>query len=467
MRKLIAILIAVPLFAAGFQLSGIGASGIQQAGANITGISDWTSIYYNPASCMNIKGNMLGVSPNTVVLQGMYVMNTGLIGYDGGYATTDTVVSNVKTFIIPSIGTIRALNDNTNIGFAAFSPFGLGSAWKLYKVPEGYYNTSDSTFVKPEFPEENWKSNLKVFCLYASVSHSFNDKFKVGIAGGPVIGSLDLEKVSLFDLASSDSSALSLPIQIRLAPIDMKLNTNGVSFGVNAGMLYSPVKNLNMGIAFRYYNKIPLDGDVNGDLYLPKNDYIAQQVDSTKKDMFEGGVSQGSGKVSTNFVLPYEGTMGFSYNFSKFTLNVAGTYTKWDKFQDIAATFKDFSIMGQAIPADTIKEEFHATYKISFGGSYRLNNQLTLLSGIYYDKNAAPDSTFNPLIPDVGDKISLNGGVDYKINSSISIGIGGEYLLVKDRDVARADNYSIYSSYMPGHYALDAFSVNSVINVIF
>ena len=460
MRKIVVLLYATALMASGFQLSGTGARELQLGGSDIVNTSMWTAPFWNPALMAKQPGNEIGLSLNTVGLQGMYVMNTGLLGYDGGYRLQDTVVSKREINPIPGLGIVRDMDNGLKLGFMEFTPFGLGGKWNLYEFPAGYYNTNDSTFVEPEFPEDNWKSDLKTYALYAAFAYRVSKKFMVGISGGPLMGSVKLGKVTFVDPATLDTAAEALPVQYRLLPVTMNIDANAVGFGANLGLAYKVTQCLSAGFVFRYYSALNFDGDANLALYLPKNDLIAQHLDSSSQYLMSGQVMESEGTVSAPFKLPYELTVGLGYNKQNLGIYTSFTYTKWSKFNEIAAEFKNVNILGNPIDADTIKENFKDTYKFALGVEYGFTPNIDARAGFYYDQSPVPDETMTPLIPDINTKLGFNLGIGAKINQQIKVYLGGEYVNTKEKNVARNADYSYESDYMPGTYRLSVMAGN-------
>jgi len=460
MRKIIVLMYAGTLLASGFQLSGTGARELQLGGSDIVNTSMWTAPFWNPALMANSDGNQIGLSLNTIGLQGMYVMNTGLLGYDGGYRLQDTVISKRNILPVPGFGLVRDMGEGLKLGFMEFTPFGLGGKWNLYKFPMGYYNTQDTTFEVPEFPEDNWQSDLKTYALYASFAYRITEKLKIGISGGPLLGSVKLSKVTFVDPATFDSAAEALPIQYRLLPVTMDIDASAMGYGANLGLAYNITKCLSAGLVFRYYSTLDFSGDAAVSLYLPKNDAIAQRLDSASQYLMSGQVMESQGTVEAPFNLPYEMVIGLGYKKAKLGIYTSFTYIKWSKFDNIAASFDSVNILGNPITEDTIKENFKDAYKFALGIEYAFTPLMDARIGFYYDQTPAPDETFTPLIPDINNKIGINFGIGRKISDNLKILAGGEYVYTGERNVERHSDYSYESDNMPGTYKLNVMAGN-------
>jgi long-subunit fatty acid transport protein len=82
-----------------------------------------------------------------------------------------------------------------------------------------------------------------------------------------------------------------------------------------------------------------------------------------------------------------------------------------------------------------------------------LKEKLAVRGGYFFEKSPIPNSTFNLLIPDVGDKNSINVGLSYRINS-IELGYDYQLVLYKKRDFQDLQDVNGDGRYdnMPGIY---------------
>ena len=455
------------VYSGGFALSGVGSNGLSMGGAFTAVANDWTALYWNPAGMSFVQSDILGFH-NAIVIPSSYVKPmTGIIGYDGPYSPVTKVNTKSQTFTIPSGGFVKEFKylKDTKIGLAVFPPFGLGTSWSLYHIPIGFYNPSDtSTFYPPEFPEHNWESEVKTATMLIGFSRKFK-KFSLGIAIGPTFERFKIRKVTFFDPATIDTHALSLPIQYRLFPIDSKIEVKGWAFSGSAGVIYQPMQKLRIGLSGRFYTKATLEGDAFMYLYFPYNDAIASAADSGFSYMFLGTVAHGYGTAKTKITLPFNLNVGISYEVNpRFLISAEVDYIHWSSFDQIIANFTDLKIkLGDMtlaqINADTSNELWNNTVKLSIGGRYKINDDIILRSGFYYDETPIPDTTLNPLIPDANSKLGFNVGGEYKILDFINLKFNYEFIYSSSKTIERDTNYSYRSSYFAGEYG---FHVNAL-----
>ncbi len=278
------------LTAAGFSLSGVGTKGLSMGGAYRSVVSDWSSIFWNPAGLAAVEMNEISLTGTFISPLSSYVPHTQIPGYDGGYPMRYRVNAKSRLFVLPQIAYVMNADflSSTKFGVALFTPFGLGASWDLYDPPIGFYERG---YTPPKaFPEHDWESDISITCAYAGFARKFGP-LSIGLSGGPLFGSISLRKVRLYDPVTVDTSLYSLPVQFRYFPIDTRFDGSGVSFGLNFGIKLEPLKNLTLGLSGRYYSPVKLTGDVNSAIYFPKNSVLESLADPEGKIFFQGGVA--------------------------------------------------------------------------------------------------------------------------------------------------------------------------------
>ncbi len=449
------VLVPVVLMAAGFALSEIGTRGLSMGGAYRSLADDWSSIYWNPAGLAEVEGNEISFVSGFLGPMASYVPHTSIPGYDGGYPMRYRVNAKSQLFILPQIGYVTNLDflRDTKFGLAIYTPFGLGASWDLYDPPLGFYERD----YEPEkkFPQHDWESKINVTCAYLGIARKFGP-LSIGIAGGPCFGKVNLRRVRLFDIADMDTSAYSMPIQFRYLPIDTRIEVDGVSYGLNFGIKLDLFKALRIGIAARYYSPMQLKGNMDAEIYFPKNSSLEEMMDSTRKFLFQGGTLGMNADVATEFSLPLSVGGGISYTIGEFTFAFDAEWTRWSNFDVIPLDLEGVDFFGQPIRDDTLTQNWRDTWRYSFGIAYRGGERTTIRLGGYYDENAVPKTTLTPLIPDINTKVSVNVGVTYEITERLTIDFNYEFLRASQKEVASfadVDNDGEPDN-MPGKYSM-------------
>ncbi len=446
--------LAVNLHASGFMLSGVGAKGLAMGGGGYTAsVNGWESIFWNPAGLASDATPSVEVYLSLVSPKASYSPNTGILGYDGPYSMREKVNAKAQIFNIPAFGVYYGSEGSfvDGYGIAFFAPFGLGASFDLYDPPIGYYNTSDTSFQIPEFPEHDWVSDMKITAAWVGVAKNVSEKVSLGISGGPVFASLYFRRVDFVDPALSDSMAVGMPIQYRLWPMDVQLSGSGMGFGMGIGMKYQLNEKITVGLSGRYYNSVELDGQDSVVLYLPRNDYIASR-DSALQFLFSGMTIPSFTNGSTVLPLPWSLGLGISYRPSdKFMVGFDVELNGHSSVRTVEVKFDSLVIMNERIYSETLSFYWKNTVKIAAGGAYKAG-KFTFRTGFYYEASPIPDSTFTPLIPDTGDKLSFNAGLSVPVGTHIEFSGNVEAIFLSSRDIAPDPSYSYRSHYMPGKY---------------
>ncbi|NPB03443.1 MAG: hypothetical protein GXO39_03385 [Thermotogae bacterium] len=441
------------IVASGFRLS-FGTQSFAIGGVNYTLVSDYSAIYWNPALLADQR-NSAGVDLLTIAPIASYQMNTNLLGYDGGYPRLkdNRAYSESPPFLIPSFGAVF-YGESSTWGFAVFAPFGMGTKWDLYDPPINYYNAYDSTWEAPSYPKYDWESDFKSVAIWFGFGRELGP-FRIGLATGPIFMSVLVRKVTLLDPATIDEAAAGAPIEYRLWPIDTKLKAYGISYGVAAGLTWYMGEALSLSFTGRYYEAAHLHSQIKLQLFTPRNDYIVEHAPDLAM-LFSGYIFQGSGEGSTKLPLPPDIGLGLSFRPVKiFTLSLGFNYVFWSVLKDVSVDFDDLTLLYQQIKSDTLHFNWHNVFEVGVGTKLDLTEWLSLRFGFAYDQSPIPDSTFNPLIPDVGNRIGFSGGLSFTPGDFWTYNLSYTYTRTPEREISN-DGYSYNAPYMPGKYSFSA-----------
>ncbi len=449
------LLLDAMLQASGFMLSGVGSEGLGMAGGGYrAAVSGWSSIFWNPSGLANSASSSIELYLSLVLPEGSFEPHTGILGYDGPYSMRYKVNAERQIFKIPAFGVFYSADGQVvdGYGFAFFAPFGLGASYDLYDPPIGYYVTDDTSFVRPEFPEHDWVSDLKVTAAWAGIAKKLSDRLSVGISGGPIFASVYFRKVDFIDPAEVDSNAVNLPIQYRLWPVDVQLSGSGLGAGFGLGIQYKLNDKFSLGFSGRYYAPLKLEGQDSLVVYFPRNDALAS-MDSAAAFLFSGATMPSFTNGTARLPLPWSVGIGAAYRPSdRLTLGFDIELNGHSVVKYVPIDFDSLVVMDQRIEAETLKLCWHNAVRLSAGASYTLPSAIVLRGGVYFESSPIPDSTFTPLIADTGDKLSLNLGITVPLTANISVSANMEAMLVKSRDVVAESDFSYRSNYLPGKY---------------
>ncbi len=446
------------VIASGFKLN-FGTQGYALGGLNHVLADDYSAVYWNPALLADVR-NSAGLDMLTIAPLVHYRMNTGIEGYDGEFPRLkeNTAYNYSSFFLIPSFGLVR-YGESFTWGLAVFAPFGMGTRWDLYDVPQNYYNTADTTWERPQYPKYDWQSDVRSLAVWFGFGREWGP-FRVGLAGGPVGLTVMIRKVNLLDPASIDPASIGLPIEYRLWPIDTKLKGYGLTLGGSAGVMWKVGEMLTLGLTGRYYLPMTLHGNVKLQLFTPRNDYIVENVPDLSM-LFSGYIFQGSGEGVGRFSLPPDIGFGVAFHpVRRFTLTAGLTYTFWRVLDKVVLEFEDLTLLYSQIKADTLNFYWKDVLEVGVGGRLNLTDWLGFNFGFSYDQSPVPDSTFTPLMPDVGNRMSFSSGISWTIGDYWTYNLAYYYTMAPDREIS-SEGFSPDAHFMPGRYSFKAHIVST------
>ena len=110
----------------------------------------------------------------------------------------------------------------------------------------------------------------------------------------------------------------------------------------------------------------------------------------------------------------------------------------WSSYDKLAVDFKNDAYEDISRP-----RLYDDSYIIRFGGEYSIDENLSLLGGIYYDKNPVEPQYLSPSLPE-SDRLGLSIGVDAKIYENF--GISGSFLFIRSQELTVDNSTQIYTT---------------------
>jgi long-chain fatty acid transport protein len=356
MRKFVVALLLVlvspdAVLASGYGVFTQGASGLGQANAVVAHPTGPSSLYFNPALLNDVPGRQVEVGVTAI-----YADRS--IDYDAG--GSDDAKSNwnfPSTFYYT-----HEISSQVTAGLGVFFPFGLSTEWD--KDYAGRYLGTEA---------ELFSTNIN-----PAVSFRVNDKLSLAIG-------LDALYLDATLKNNINQYALTGGMLGPVNDITQKFEGDGWGVGYNLGVLYKITDTVSFGAAYRSHIDVDVEGDASFDGVHPL-------VDLTMPGLFPetGG--------DADIRLPQQITAGIAYRPSPtWVVEVGVRWEDWESTDDLTLEL-DQPVGGrntQVVPRD-----WNATWTYNIGGQFRLNDTVALNAGYLYGKDAVPDSTFEPIIPD-------------------------------------------------------------------
>jgi long-chain fatty acid transport protein len=362
------VLSAGSAWASGFGVFTQGASALGQANAVVARPVGPSSLYFNPALLNDVPGSQLEVGTTGVYADRKVRLDSG--GTEkgkGGWEFPSTLYYT------------QQINDTVAAGIGVFFPFGLSTEWDA-SYEGRYLGTYGDVFSMNINPAVSFRANDKL-SLAAGFNLMYLDatlKKKINQTAAYVITDLQLQQMS--------GGALSLPpLEGPLEDIGQRFEGDGWGVGYNLGALYKLTDKVSIGAAYRSHIDVEVDGDAT---FSGVNPVLADPT----LNLFPNT----GGKADIR--LPQQATAGVAVQvLDNLTVEVGARWEDWSSTKELRVNL-DQEVFGQT--ADTTPRNWRSTWSYNLGGQYRLSETVALNAGYLYGKNAVPDHTFEPLIPD-------------------------------------------------------------------
>ncbi len=431
--------------AGGFALPGVGSKALNMGGAFRALADDWSAAFWNPAGLAYLPNSEFTMNFYTLNFRPEYTPRISLgesgYSYSFGYPE-ETYYPDDRAFFLPSFSGFHKFPgiEGFTAGVAFYVPYKLETQWDLYKPPSGFDNSV-------EYPKFDHRTDILIWDLHPTVAKTFMDD-KLGLGLG-----VNVERAD-FELRRAVLVPTIYPRPYDFFPVDAQMKTNGWGLGFNAGILYKASPKLQLALSYQSPIDIDLKGRMDMVMYFPV-------IGAPGSNIVGGIYPYGDGEFETTLSLPGEIGVGLMYKpMEKLTLTGDVSSVNWSRLEYLDT--KDITLIPDednpgAMILDVRETEILFNWenvtRFSLGAEYILKEGLFARGGYFFEKSPIPDNTFTLLIPDVGNKHSLNLGLSYQIDS---FEFGYDYQLVtyQKRDIESFVDVNGDQRYdnMPGEY---------------
>ena len=440
------------VFAAGVDLTGIGARA-QALGGNFRAVAnDWSAMYWNPAGMVFNEGITAGASMELISVGVGYTPARSLAGQQFS-ATSNTEIENEpKTFVVPS-GGIYYSNGKYAFGIGVWAPFGLGAKWDLLNTSA--YNSA--------YPEFDYDDDLQVLDIHPTFAYKVSDKFSVGFGASILVANIMIQKPNFTPnpyiySPSLAQAAAALPANAKNSPYDHLLtdtildSDTGTGFGANFGIMYKPTETFTIGVSMQYYADVSLTGTVDAVTYFATdpvahgtiqqglkpifdqmlaNKQLTQSTYGTLLNYYSGGsFTRANGiEIETDMPLPLKVGIGVSYTgIQNLQISADVAFTQWSSWDVIDIKDTSGATYTQLI------ENWEDGLRIGVGLDYSFS-KLKLRGAAYTEPPGAIESTMTPTIPDFSRRYVGIIGLEYPVGP-LKVLASYEKIFMGDTDVS-------------------------------
>ncbi len=389
MKKIFTIILSIVFtssmsFGGGFQLNEHGAKAMGMGGAYTAVANDASAIYWNGAGLTQLYG--------TNILLGSTLIAP--VSSFRGVTPDITEYKMEKQIFFPSHFFIsHSYNKDLAVGLGFTSPFGLGTKWGEDWI--GKYLAIET--------------ELQTFTISPVVAYNIADNF-----------SLSAAFVYSFANVTITRKVPQTPFEgDAFVKLDGKDN---FAAGYNFGLMYKPTPRLNLGLSFHSQLAYEFDGDA-------KTTGAQPLIDA--KRLPNGG-------VKAELTTPFNFAFGAAYDvLYKLKISFDFQYVGWSSYDSLAIDFNDPDYSDLASP-----RLYDNSFIVRLGCDYKINNDLELLAGIYFDKNPVKEEYVNPSLPDAN-RLGFSFGLEYAILPQLNI--SASYLFIRSSELTVTNSEEDYT----------------------
>ncbi|MBF0253690.1 MAG: outer membrane protein transport protein, partial [Candidatus Omnitrophica bacterium] len=178
-------------------------------------------------------------------------------------------------------------------------------------------------------------------------------------------------------------------------------DVDGQGTGFNAGLLYELTDEDTLGVFYRSQVRVHLKGTMS------THDLVGSQ----RALGFRGDASHIT-SADTDLVLPANVTVGWDHQFNdRFDAELDIGWTGWSAYDTFDTVFGDTTRTLAGF--QHLDKDFIDVWSIHGGGTYRINDEWSLLGGYFFQQMAANKNNYTNEIPD-GHRHGINLGFEWR-----------------------------------------------------
>ena len=383
--------------ASGYALREQSALGQGSSFAGVTARGDDPSmLFFNPAAMGWLPGMQTTIVGNLIMPRAEIENGSARrAAAFGGTTITGSINGDAAAdAFVPATYATLAIGTEWHVGLAITSPFGLVTKY-------------DSDFIGRYHA---LTSSLRTINIVPSIAWRPTETLSFG-AG------LQIQHADARISNAVDFGAILAGRGARVTPgsLDGRSTLSGddLAFGWQVGAQWRPMQGTALGVAFRSAIHHELEGEVR-----------FQGVPAALATTFRDG--GGRVKLTT----PESAGIGLTQAIGpSFTLLAGAEWTNWSRFRTLTATFDT------GLPPSVVEQNWRDTIYLSLGGEYRLNDRVTLRSGIGWDQTPVRNEYRTPRIPD-SNRLWLSAGLTWTVMPNVAFSAGYTHILGNTADVA-------------------------------
>lgn len=399
--------------ASGFALLEQSASRLGTAFAGTAAAADdATTVFFNPAGMTELH-QMEGVVSASGIAIGSEFRNDSStpafaqpLGGNGGDAGDWNFVP-AAYFVLP-------VGDSLAFGLGINAPFGLKLVYEEGWI--GRFQALHNEITTLNFnPSVAWRISERI-SLGAGVDYQRLDAELTNDVNYSAVVAQGVQQLILGGLPPATGAAVIAANAAKSGRARVRGDDD--AWGFNVGALFDLSDSTRLGLSYRSSIDYTVDGTIT--FAAPAGaDALSNAIIQLAS---APGAPLSSGPVKVDLELPDSATLSLQHRFGdQFALLADVAWTGWSSVQELRI------VRDSGTTVSVTPEQWRDTWRFALGGTYAMNDRITLRAGVALDETPVPDETRTPRLPDT-DRTWLAIGARWQPSPALLMDFGYAHL---------------------------------------
>jgi long-chain fatty acid transport protein len=373
--------------ASGFALLEQSASRLGTAFAGTAAAADdATTVFFNPAGMTALRQPEGVVSASGIEIGSEFRNDSSIaafaqpLGGNGGDAGDWNLVP-AAYFVLP-------VGDTLAFGIGVNAPFGLKLVYDDGWI--GRFQALRSEITTLNFnPSVAWRIGERI-SIGAGIDYQRLDAELTNDVNYSAVIAQGVQQLVLAGQISPATGAAVIAANVAQSG-HARVRGDDDAWGFNIGAGFDLSDDTRLGLSYRSSIDYTVEGTI--DFGAPAGrDPISSGIIAAASGP---GAPLSSGPVQVGLELPDIATLSLQHRFGeKFALLADAAWTGWSSVQELRI------VRDSGTTVSVTPEQWRDTWRYAVGGTYAMNERITLRAGVAFDETPVPDETRTPRLPD-------------------------------------------------------------------
>ena len=373
--------------ASGFALLEQSASRLGTAFAGTAAAADdATTVFFNPAGMTELRQSEGALSISGIEIGSEFRNSSSApafaqsLGGNGGDAGDWNLVP-AAYFVLP-------VGESLAFGFGVNAPFGLKLVYENGWI--GRFQALHNEITTLNFnPSVAWRIGERV-SIGAGIDYQRLDAELTNDVNYSAVIAQGVQQLVLAGQLPPATAGTVVAANVAQSG-HARVRGDDDAWGFNVGALFDLSDSTRLGVSYRS----SIDYDVQGTITFAAptgRDPVSSGIIAAAS---APGAPLSSGPVNVDLKLPDIATLSLQHDFgNRFALLADVAWTGWSSVQELRIVRDS----GQTV--SVTPEQWRDTWRYALGGTYAMNDRITLRAGVASDETPVPDQTRTPRLPD-------------------------------------------------------------------